>query len=99
MPMDTSVIFILVRELGELLRTRQVSPVELTELSLERLESLGPRYNAVVTITRDRALRQARRAEEEIGASNYRGPLHGVPATIKENVDQEDKICSQSYVA
>lgn len=84
MPMDTSVIFMPVRELGELLRTRQVSPVELTELSLERLESLGPRYNAVVTITRDRALRQARRAEKEIGAGNYRGPLHGVPYGVKD---------------
>jgi len=46
---------------------------------LERLERLGPRYNAVVTITRERALGEARRAEGEIAAGRWRGPLHGIP--------------------
>lgn len=49
-------IFMPIRELSGLVRTRQVSPVELAEIFLERLEQLGPRYNAVVTVTRELAL-------------------------------------------
>ncbi len=58
-----SPVFMSVRDLGERVRARQVSPVELAEVFLGRLESLGPAYNAVVTLTRERALEQARRAE------------------------------------
>ncbi len=79
-----SVVFTPIRELGELIRTRQVSPVELAETFLDRLETLGPRYNAVVTVTRDRAMQQARRAEREIATGKYRGPLHGIPYGAKD---------------
>ncbi|MEE8442272.1 MAG: amidase [Dehalococcoidia bacterium] len=72
-------VFLSVRQLGDLVRTKQVSPVELAETFLSRLETLGPEYNAVVTLTRDRALRQARQAEQEILSGRYRGPLHGIP--------------------
>jgi aspartyl-tRNA(Asn)/glutamyl-tRNA(Gln) amidotransferase subunit A len=65
-------------------RTRQVSPVALAETFLGRLETLGPRYNAVVTVTRERALAQARRAEGEIAAGRWRGPLHGIPYGAKD---------------
>src|SRR5215510_7577903 len=57
------VVFTPIRELQTLVQTRQVSPVELTETFLARLETLGPRYNAVATVTRQRALQQARQAE------------------------------------
>ena len=73
-----------IRELAEAVRTRQVSPVQLTEVFLDRLEKLGPRYNAVVTITRQRALAEARRAEGEIAAGGWRGPLHGIPYGAKD---------------
>ena len=73
-----------VRELAELLRTRQVSPVELTAVALERLERHGPTLNAVVTVTRERALAQAARAEQEITRGEYRGPLHGIPYGAKD---------------
>jgi aspartyl-tRNA(Asn)/glutamyl-tRNA(Gln) amidotransferase subunit A len=78
------VVFAPVRRLGELLRERRLSPVALAETFLDRLERLGPRYNAVVTITRARALEQARRAEGEIAAGRYRGPLHGIPYGAKD---------------
>ena len=78
------VVFVPVRRLGELIRERRLSPVALTETFLDRLERLGPRYNAVVTVTRARALEQARRAEGEIAAGRYRGPLHGVPYGAKD---------------
>ena len=71
-------VFLPVRQLGQLVRDKQVSPVELAETFIDRLATLGPEYNAVVTITRDRAMRQARNAEQEILAGQYRGPLHGI---------------------
>jgi len=73
-----------VRELGELVRSRKVRAVELAELYLDRLERIGPRYNAVVTVMRDHALGQARRADAEIASGRWRGPLHGVPYGAKD---------------
>ena len=73
-----------IRELSELVRTRRVSSVELAEAFLERLETLGPRFNATVTVTRDLAVEQARRADDEIGRGEYRGPLHGIPYGAKD---------------
>jgi len=78
------VIFTPVRELAALVRARKVSPVELAELFLGRLERLGPKYNAVVTVMREHGLSQARRAEGEIAAGRYRGPLHGIPYGAKD---------------
>ena len=77
-------VFRPLRELADAVRERRVSPVALAETFLERLERLGPRYNAVVTLTRDRALTQARRAEGEIAAGRWRGPLHGIPYGAKD---------------
>jgi aspartyl-tRNA(Asn)/glutamyl-tRNA(Gln) amidotransferase subunit A len=77
-------VFIPIRELGENIRTGKTSPVDLAETFLDRLERLGPRYNSVVTVTRERALEQARKAEREIERGNYRGPLHGVPYGAKD---------------
>jgi aspartyl-tRNA(Asn)/glutamyl-tRNA(Gln) amidotransferase subunit A len=73
-----------IRELQTLVQTRQVSPVELAETFLVRLETLGPQYNAVVTVTRERALQQARQAERDIAAGYYKGPLHGIPYGAKD---------------
>jgi len=77
-------VFSPIRELAEEIRAGKISPVDLAETFLDRLESLGPRYNAVVTITRERALGQARLAEREIERGSYRGPLHGVPYGAKD---------------
>jgi aspartyl-tRNA(Asn)/glutamyl-tRNA(Gln) amidotransferase subunit A len=66
------------------IRARRLDPVELAEASLARLESLGPRLNAVVTVTRERALAEARAARAEIAAGRYRGALHGVPYGAKD---------------
>ena len=73
---DLDAVFLPVRELSERVRTRQVSPVALTRLFLDRLERVGPRYNAVVTLTADLAEKQAQDSEREIGDGRYRGPLH-----------------------
>ena len=78
------VVFRPLRELGELVRSRQVSPLDLTETFLDRLQAIGPRYNAVVTLTPELARAQARRAEQELAAGRWRGPLHGIPYGIKD---------------
>jgi Asp-tRNA(Asn)/Glu-tRNA(Gln) amidotransferase A subunit family amidase len=73
-----------VTALAELVRTRQVSALELTGMYLERLKRYGARLEAVVTLTESRALAQARDADAEIAAGRYRGPLHGVPWGAKD---------------
>jgi aspartyl-tRNA(Asn)/glutamyl-tRNA(Gln) amidotransferase subunit A len=80
------IYFMSVRALGEAIRERSISPVELTEGYLERCRTLGKRLNAFVTLTPELALRQANDAEAEIRAGNYRGPLHGVPYAVKDLV-------------
>ena len=82
--MPVSPVFLSIRTLSELIRTRQVSPVELATVFLDRLEAHGPRYNAVVTLTRALALEQARAAEQEIVAGRYKGVLHGIPYGAKD---------------
>ena len=67
------------RRLSESIRSREASPVELAEAFLERLEEHGPTLNAVVTLTKERAIKQAKRADEEIKKGKVKGPLHGVP--------------------
>lgn len=82
--MSEQLIFTPIRELSALIRTRQVSPIELTALCLNRLETRGPRYNALVTLTRERATAQAAQAERDLMAGQYKGPLHGIPWGAKD---------------
>jgi aspartyl-tRNA(Asn)/glutamyl-tRNA(Gln) amidotransferase subunit A len=82
--LDESVLYLPVRQLAERIRTRQLSPVELAESYLSRSERWNPRLNAYVTLTRELAMEQARAAEKEIAAGNYRGPLHGIPYAAKD---------------
>jgi Asp-tRNA(Asn)/Glu-tRNA(Gln) amidotransferase A subunit family amidase len=71
-------------ELAALVRTRQVSSVELTRLYLERLRRYDPVLRCVITRTEELALKQAERADSEIAAGRYRGPLHGIPWGAKD---------------
>jgi aspartyl-tRNA(Asn)/glutamyl-tRNA(Gln) amidotransferase subunit A len=74
-------------EASELLRKREVSPVELTTQCLAQIEKLNPILNAFITVTADLALEQARRAEDEIRRGHWRGPLHGIPLALKDIID------------
>ncbi len=82
--LDEAVFFLPVRELAARIRQRKLSPVALAEGCLDRLEKLGPRYNAVVRLMRDSALREARQAEREIVGGHYRSLLHGIPYGVKD---------------
>lgn len=81
---DEDLAFLPVTHLARLLQTRQVTSTDLTRLYLERLKKYDPVLHCVVTLTEDLALRQARKADEEIAAGKYRGPLHGVPWGAKD---------------
>jgi Asp-tRNA(Asn)/Glu-tRNA(Gln) amidotransferase A subunit family amidase len=82
--LNDDTLYSTVRELGESLRARKFTSVELTEAYLYRLGRLGPNLNAVVTVTADLALEQARQADQEIAAGKLRGPLHGIPYGAKD---------------
>jgi Asp-tRNA(Asn)/Glu-tRNA(Gln) amidotransferase A subunit family amidase len=79
-----SVAFRTIPELGADIRAGRLSPVTLAETCLKRLETVGRTLNAVVTLTPERALEQARRAEQELAAGRDRGPLHGIPYGAKD---------------
>jgi len=73
-----------ISELGKLIKSRQITSEALTQAYLDRLEKYGPKLGAVVTITRELALEQARAADREIRAGHIRGPLHGIPYGVKD---------------
>ncbi len=73
-----------VTHLAELIRTKQVKSVELTELYLDRLTRHNAKLLCAVTITKDRALKHAREADRQIAAGTYKGPLHGIPYGVKD---------------
>ncbi|HEU4630521.1 MAG TPA: amidase [Gemmatimonadaceae bacterium] len=73
-----------VTELSELVRTRKVTSMQLTRMYLDRLKRYDPQLHCVVTLTEERALAQARAADEEIAGGRYRGPLHGIPWGAKD---------------
>jgi len=81
---DEELAFLPVTELSALVRRRQVTSVELTKLYLERLHRYNPLLNCVVSFTDDLAMKQARRADRELAAGRYRGPLHGIPWGAKD---------------
>src|SRR5260370_32505109 len=70
-------------EAPDLVRSRQLSPVDLTQEWLETIERLNPTLNAFITITAESALQEAQQAEEEIAHGDWRGPLHGIPIALK----------------
>lgn len=82
--MSDDLAFASIPELGRSLRARRVTASELAELFLERLERFGPHYNCLVTVTPDRALEAAARADRELSAGRARGPLHGIPFGAKD---------------
>ena len=73
-----------IAEAAALIRERKLSPVELTDACLARIESVEPKINAFITITSDEARAAAKTAADEIARGEYRGPLHGIPVALKD---------------
>lgn len=82
--MASEILFKPVTELSPLIEARKLSPVELVRAYLDRIEAVNSKVNAFITVTRERALEEARKAERDIAAGHYRGPLHGVPYAPKD---------------
>ena len=80
----SEILFKSVSELAPLLKARKLSPVELVRAFLDRIEAVNPKVNAFITVTGEQALERARKAEREIAAGRYRGPLHGIPYAPKD---------------
>ena len=76
-----------IAEASALLRTRAASPVDLTRACLERIARYNPQLNAYITVLADQALADARVKEQEIQRNGQRGPLHGIPIALKDNID------------
>ncbi|MGC1935807.1 MAG: amidase, partial [Candidatus Acidiferrales bacterium] len=78
------IAFSTVRELAEIVRTKKVSSMALTQMYLTRLKRYDPLLHFVITLTEDRAIAKAKEADHEIAAGKYRGPLHGIPWGAKD---------------
>ncbi len=82
--MAEELAFLTIAETARLIERKRLSPVEVTTASIRRAEALDPQLNAYLMLTAERALDQARDAEQEIAAGRYRGPLHGIPFGLKD---------------
>lgn len=81
---DDDLAFLPITHLAELVKTQQITATELTKFCIARLKKYDPVLFCVVTLTEDLALKQAKKADEEIAAGLYRGPLHGIPYGLKD---------------
>jgi Asp-tRNA(Asn)/Glu-tRNA(Gln) amidotransferase A subunit family amidase len=84
---DEDIAFALVTQLSRWIEQRKISSERLTHLYLDRLEQFNPTLRCVITLTRDLSLKQAKKADQEIAAGKYRGPLHGIPWGGKDLLD------------
>jgi len=76
--------FLSIREVSELIKRKEVSPVELTQSILDRIEGVDSKIHAYITILREEALRVSKEAEKQISSGTYLGALHGVPISVKD---------------
>src|SRR5690349_14339894 len=79
--------YIGVAEAARLIADRSLSPVELTQAKLDRIEQLDSQLNAFITVTAERAMEEARAAESEIVAGRHRGAMHGIPFGLKDVIN------------
>jgi len=84
---DADIAFASVAAQGQWIRTRKLTSERLTKIYLARLKRFDPKLRCVITLLEDHALAQARQADREIAAGNYRGPLHGIPWGAKDLLD------------
>src|SRR6202044_2723086 len=84
---DEDIAFASVTQLSRWIEQRKLSSERLTRLYLDRMEKFNPELRCVITLTRESALAQAKKADEEIAAGKYRGPLHGIPWGGKDLLD------------
>lgn len=83
-------LFLSISEVAEQIKEKKLSPVELTKETIKHIKKLDPTINAFISVFEEESLQQAKLFEEEISTGNYRGPLHGVPISIKDIIQVKD---------
>lgn len=89
-----NIIFASATRLARAIRNKEVSSQEVVEAYLQRIEAVNPQLNAVVQLTADTARAQARAADATLAQGEIQGPLHGVPFTLKDNIEAAGVICT-----
>ena len=79
-----NILNLTIKDLSQLISTGEISPVDLIEATLERIARLNPVLNAFITVLEDSARQDAKNADELIKEGKYRGPLHGIPVSLKD---------------
>ncbi len=91
---DAPLHFQSISEVSEQIRSREVSPVELTQAYLNRISELDGTLGSFITVMSDHALAQAREAENAIQSGGYKGPMHGIPIAIKDIIHTKGVLTS-----
>jgi amidase len=89
-----NIIFASASELAQAIRDKQLSAQEVVEAHIRRIEAVNPKLNAVVQLTAEAAMAQARAADASLARGEISGPLHGVPITLKDNIEAAGVICT-----
>jgi aspartyl-tRNA(Asn)/glutamyl-tRNA(Gln) amidotransferase subunit A len=87
--MKNDIHYLSIRELSKRIQEQKISPVEVVDICLNRIEALDPELNAFITVRKKEAREQAKEAEAEIQAGKWRGPLHGIPVGVKDFYDTQ----------
>ena len=91
---SSDIHYLEMHELSQLIRTRELSPVDITKAQIARIESLDSHLQSYVCVTTDIALQQAQEAEDELAKGICRSPLHGIPVAFKDNINTADVVTS-----
>ena len=81
--------YLTIHEAQQLIKNRELSPVELTRAVLDRIEAVDGKLHAYINLMAERAMMDARQAEGEIKQGKWRGPMHGIPVAVKDQLDVE----------
>ena len=79
-----SLAFLTIKEASKLISKKEISPLELTNSVLERIQEYDKKLNSYITVLEENAISSAKKAEEEIQSGEYKGPLHGIPISLKD---------------
>ena len=83
---NAAIVRLTISELAPMIESKQISPVEVTEAALAQVDRLQPTLNSFITVLQEQAMAQAKDREREVMRGEYRGPLHGIPIGIKDNI-------------
>ena len=93
---NSDIPFLSATDLGTLIKSKDLSPVDAVTAYLDRIQDVNPKLNAYITVCGEMALAQAKQAEKDINNGNYIGPLHGVPVAVKDQIHSAGILTSHA---